>query len=94
MNKNITVNHAIKIAEDYIQKNKLSGIIHNDDRSVMYYSQFDGTKGPAWLVLVKITPTVFDVDDEYTIVISVEQGIVKYIIDPNGHPFIPHRSKK
>ncbi len=82
---------AFKIAQDYKEKYKLTGTIDcTRDRTIKAYSGFDGVKGVAWLVLVSIVPTVYEVDDEYTIIISDEKAEVEYIIDPNGHYYCPH----
>ncbi|WP_238353818.1 hypothetical protein [Paenibacillus sp. 23TSA30-6] len=55
-----------------------------------FYYQFDRFNAPVWLVLVSIIPTIFEADNEYTIVISDAEAKVKYLIDPNGHYYTPH----
>ncbi|GFN30965.1 hypothetical protein PCURB6_12250 [Paenibacillus curdlanolyticus] len=47
-------------------------------------------RGPVWLVVVKVSPNDFYVEDEYTIIVSDKEAVVKYIIVPNGHVFVPH----
>ncbi|MFJ6267111.1 hypothetical protein ACIQGW_19310 [Lysinibacillus xylanilyticus] len=87
----LSTDQVFKIAQDYKEKYKLSGTIDfTQDRTIKAYNGFDGVKGVAWLVLVSIVPTVYEVDDEYTIIISDEKSEVEYIIDPNGHYCCPH----
>lgn len=87
----LSTDQVLKIAQDYKEKYKLSGTIDfTQDRTIKAYSGFDGVKGVAWLVLVSIVPTVYEADDEYTIIISDEKAEVEYIIDPNGHYYCPH----
>ncbi|MEC2077211.1 hypothetical protein [Metabacillus fastidiosus] len=91
MKTNLSTDQVFKIAQDYKEQYKLSGIINNSlERTIKVYDGFDGVKGVAWLVLVSIIPTIYEADDEYTIIISDEKEKVEYIIDPNGHYYSPH----
>jgi hypothetical protein len=91
MDTNITMNLALNIAQDYKGKYNLSGVIRDNlERSIRYYSEFDGATGAVWLVLVSITQILLLAYNEYNIVISDEKAAVEYIIDPNGHVFCPH----
>ncbi|MCM3225697.1 hypothetical protein [Terribacillus saccharophilus] len=91
MKTKLTAQQVLVIANNYKRDFNLSGNIENDNnRTIRSYEGFDGVQGVAWLVLVSITPTGFETEDEYTIVISDEQAKVEYIIDPNGHYYAPH----
>jgi hypothetical protein len=91
MKSNITAEQAKKVALNYMMKYKLDGKINdNTDKSVMFYEEFDGVEGPAWLVTVEIEPHPMFAENEYTIVISDVKASVEYIFDPNGHPTWPH----
>ncbi|MGG1592470.1 hypothetical protein [Terribacillus saccharophilus] len=91
MKTKLTAQQVLVIANNYKRDFNLSGNIENDNnRTIRSYEGFDGVQGVAWLVLVGITPTGFETEDEYTIVISDEQAKVEYIIDPNGHYYAPH----
>lgn len=91
INKHLTAERAMQIAENYKEKYNLSGTIDGTkERTAKFYNQFDDSNLPVWLVMVNIIPTVFQADDEYTIVISDEEAQVKYLIDPNGHYYAPH----
>lgn len=91
MKTKLTAQQVLVIANNYKRDFNLSGNIENDNnRTIRSYEGFDGVQGVAWLVLVGITPTGFEAEDEYTIVISDEQAKVEYIIDPNGHYYAPH----
>ncbi|SPY17047.1 Uncharacterised protein [Paenibacillus polymyxa] len=94
INKHLTAERAMQIAENYKEKYNLSGTIDGTkERTVKFYTQFDDSNLPVWLVMVSIIPTVFQADDEYTIVISDAEEQVKYLIDPNGHYYAPHTKK-
>jgi len=87
----LSTDQVFKIVQDYKEKYKLSGTIDfTQNRTIKTYNGFDDVKGVAWLVLVSIVPTVYEADDEYTIIVSDEKADVKYIIDPNGHYYCPH----
>ena len=91
MKTKLTAEQVIIIANKYKSDFNLSGSIENDyNRTIRSYDGFNGVQGIAWLVLVGITPTGFEAEDEYTIIISDEQAEVEYIIDPNGHYYAPH----
>ncbi|TKH41889.1 hypothetical protein C1I60_21505 [Paenibacillus terrae] len=91
INKHLTAERAVQIAEEYKEKYNLSGTIDSTkERTVKFYNQFDDSNLPVWLVMVNIILTVFQADDEYTIVISDAEAQVKYLIDPNGHYYAPH----
>ncbi|AKG33273.1 hypothetical protein [Paenibacillus durus] len=85
MNTKLTASQAMEIAREYKQKYNLRGVIHDSvERSVKFYPSFYGIKGCAWLVLVDITPNIFEGDDEITIVVSDGDGVVDHVIDHNG----------
>lgn len=87
----LSTDQVFKIAQDYKERYKLSGTIDfAQERTIKAYNGFDGVKEVAWLVLVSIVPTLYEADDEYTIIISDEKAEVQYIIDPNGHYYCPH----
>ncbi|MBJ8029923.1 hypothetical protein [Bacillus cereus group sp. N21] len=91
MKTKLSTDQVLKIAQDYKEEYKLSGTINNSlERTIKAYDWFDGVKGIAWLVLVSIVPTVYEAEDEYTIIISDEKEQVEYILDANGHYYAPH----
>ncbi|MFN2748266.1 hypothetical protein ACINLE_22545 [Bacillus sp. z60-18] len=95
MKTNLSKEQVLNISKEYKEKYNLSGIIHSDDsRTIQTYKQYDGVTGIAWLVLVSIVPTIFEADNEYTIIISDEKAEVEYIIDANGHYYCPHLKEK
>lgn len=91
ISKHLTAERAMQIAADYKKKYNLSGTINSTKESTAkFYTQFDDSNIPVWLVMVSIIPTIFEADDEYTIVISDAEAQVRYLIDPNGHYYAPH----
>lgn len=91
MDTNLTLDMALSIAQEYINKYELSGdISDNLERAIKFYSEFDSINGSVWLAIVSIEPNDFFAENEYTIVISDKEATVKYIIDPNGHVYCPH----
>ena len=90
MNTHLTRDSALRIADNYKNKYNLSGnILEEIEHTVTFHDEFDSVNGPAWLVTVSIKPHVC-VENEYTIVVSDKEEVVKYIIDSNGHCFCPH----
>lgn len=91
MDSCLTLDVALRIAQEYKNKFKLSGdISDNLERAVKFYNEFDSINGSVWLVTISIEPNDFFAENEYTIVISDKEATVKYIIDPNGHVYCPH----
>ncbi|WP_025721388.1 hypothetical protein [Paenibacillus sp. 1-18] len=87
VNTNLTAKQARKIAQDYQEKYKLYGVIHDDtEKSVKFYPEFYRVEGAAWLVLANITPKSYEGDDEITFVVSDRDRIVDHVLDHNGLP--------
>ncbi|MDQ0047664.1 hypothetical protein J2T18_001947 [Paenibacillus polymyxa] len=83
----LTATQARKIAQDYQEKYKLYGVIHDDtEQSVKFYPEFYRVEGAVWLVLADITPKSYEGDDEITFVVSDKDGVVDHVLDHNGLP--------
>ena len=52
----------------------------------IYYAQFEGIDGPAWIVEAALPPSTFEGSDTLTYVVSVREVRVKYIINASGFP--------
>lgn len=91
MKTNIIESEALRIAQEYHQKYKLAGVIHDDiDKSVEFYEAFYDFKGYAWLVVSDLRPNNFEGSDVHTYVISDEKAEVQYVLDHNGITTTPH----
>ncbi|MGQ3376803.1 hypothetical protein ACT6P6_01935 [Priestia endophytica] len=91
MNTHLTRDSALRVADNYKNKyNLLRNILEEIEHTLTFHDEFDSVNGPVWLVTVSIKPHELCVENEYAIVASEKEEVVKYIIDPNGHCFCPH----